>query len=87
MGTVIDAKKSTISEADVGAVLKEVDQIYSTRGRTVVHLDLKRDKPSKEVVRAAIIGPSGNLRAPAVRLGRTLLIGFEEGMYDQLLEP
>lgn len=84
---VIDAKKSTIAEADVGAVLKEVDQIYSTRGRTVEHLDLKRDKPSKAAIRHAIIGPSGNLRAPAVRLGRTLLIGFEEGMYDQLLEP
>ena len=84
---VIDAKKSTIAEADVGAVLKEVDQIYSTRGRTVEHLDLKRDKPSKAQIRHAIIGPSGNLRAPAVRLGRTLLIGFEEGMYDQLLEP
>jgi len=84
---VIDAKKSTIAEADVGAVLNEVDQIYSTRGRTVEHLDLKRDKPSKAEIRRAIIGPSGNLRAPAVRLGRTLLIGFEEGMYDQLLEP
>lgn len=84
---MIDAKKSTIAEADVGAVLNEVDQIYSTRGRTVEHLDLKRDKPSKAEIRRAIIGPSGNLRAPAVRLGRTLLIGFEEGMYDQLLEP
>lgn len=67
-------------------MLKEVDQIYSTRGKTVVHLNLKKDKPAKETILAAIIGPSGNLRAPAVRRGRTLMVGFEEGMYENILE-
>ena len=29
----------------------------------------------------ALLGPTGNLRAPAVRTGTTLLVGFNEDVY------
>ncbi|MCA8948570.1 MAG: hypothetical protein KDE27_03665 [Planctomycetes bacterium] len=32
---------------------------------------------------AAVIGRSGNLRAPAIRSGRTWLVGFHEGSYAE----
>ena len=42
-------------------------------------------KPSAEVV-DALLGPTGNLRAPALRVGKTLLVGFSEEVYrEQLL--
>ena len=28
-----------------------------------------------------LLGPSGNLRAPTVRRGRTLVVGFDEATY------
>jgi hypothetical protein len=31
---------------------------------------------------AAVLGPSGNLRAPALRAGSTWLIGFDEDAYS-----
>ena len=35
-------------------------------------------------VAAAILGPTGNLRAPAIRMGKTLVVGFEAEMYGSL---
>jgi hypothetical protein len=36
-------------------------------------------------IEALIIGPSGNLRAPAFFVGKSLVIGFEEEAYRELL--
>ncbi len=33
----------------------------------------------------AMLGPTGNLRAPALRIGKTLLIGFDEARYEEAL--
>jgi hypothetical protein len=32
-----------------------------------------------------LLGPTGNLRAPTLRIGRTLLVGFDEATYARLL--
>ncbi len=63
-----------------------MDEIFATKGKQVVHLDLKRQKPAKSVVLALLLGPTGNLRAPTVRKGRTLLVGFDEETYAKLLK-
>ncbi len=33
----------------------------------------------------AVLGPTGNLRAPTIRVGRTLLVGFDEDTYARCL--
>ncbi len=82
---VVNAKKSTLSEADALALAAGVDHIYSAKGKRVVHLDLRKSKPGTAELKALLLGPSGNLRAPALRKGRTLIIGFEEATYRELL--
>jgi len=62
-------------------VLAGVDELYATKGKRVVHVDLRRDKPDRATLEGLLIGPSGNLRAPTLRRGRTLLVGFDEAMY------
>ena len=62
-----------------------MDEIYATQGRKVVHLDLRKEKPDPETLRVCLIGPSGNLRAPTLRKGRTLIVGFDEATYAKLL--
>jgi hypothetical protein len=32
-----------------------------------------------------MLGPTGNLRAPTLRAGRTLLVGFDEDTWSRLL--
>ena len=34
---------------------------------------------------AAMLGPTGNLRAPTIVRGKTLIVGFNEELFDQLL--
>jgi hypothetical protein len=66
-------------------VLEGVDHVHATRGTQVVHLDLRRERPDRETLRALLVGPTGNLRAPVLRRGRTLLVGFAERMYGEVL--
>ncbi|MHB1326612.1 MAG: ArsC family (seleno)protein [Gemmatimonadales bacterium] len=81
-----NAKKDTIPGAKALGVLKDIDELYATRGTRVFHLDLKRDKPSREELEKLLIGPSGNLRAPTIRKGRTLLVGFDEATYAKVIK-
>jgi hypothetical protein len=81
----VDAKKATIKGDAALKVLDGVDQLYATKGKRVVHVDLERDKPDRATLRSLLIGPSGNLRAPAVRVGRTLLVGFDDRTYAEVL--
>ncbi len=44
-------------------------------------------KPSGRVpaeLLKAMLGPTGNLRAPAIRRGRTVVVGFDEQSYERL---
>jgi len=51
----------------------------------VVHLHLAKEKPSRDDVLAVLLGPSGNLRAPTIRKGKKLLVGFDAGAYNEVL--
>jgi hypothetical protein len=42
---------------------------------------LKKDKPDEDTLLALMIGPTGNLRAPTLRVGRKLIVGFEPETY------
>jgi len=52
----------------------------------VVHLDLKQEKPDQATLAGLLLGPTGNLRAPTLRTGRTLTVGFDEASYGKLLK-
>jgi arsenate reductase-like glutaredoxin family protein len=80
-----DAKKATIKGAAALEVLEGVEQLYVAKGKRVVHLDLKRATPPRAELLALLLGPTGNLRAPTLRKGRTLIVGFDEATYERVL--
>jgi hypothetical protein len=41
-------------------------------------------KAGKDVV-DAMLGPTGNLRAPTIRAGKTVLVGFNEDVFQERL--
>lgn len=67
-------------------MLEGIDDLYASKGKKVVHLDLKRGKPSPAEIAAVLIGPSGNLRAPTIRKGRVLLVGFDQETYARIVK-
>jgi len=81
----VDARKRTLKEKDALTLLRDVDEIYASKGKQVVHLDLKKDKPDAATLKGLLLGPTGNLRAPTLRRGRTLIVGFDEATYAKLL--
>lgn len=81
----MDAKKQTITGGHALGVLANVDKLFVVRGKRVVHVDLTKDKPDRAALLALLLGPTGNLRAPTLRKGRTLVVGFDEATYRQVL--
>lgn len=73
---------------DASAALKlvaDVDEIYSARGKSVAHVDLRMQNCDEERLRDLLLGPTGNLRAPTLRVRRTLLVGFDAATYREVL--
>lgn len=64
---------------------KEVDEIFAARGSKILHFDMKKSKPTNDELLGALLGPTGNLRAPAIIRGRKLIVGFNEDTYSKLL--
>lgn len=81
----MDARRTALKEKEALALLGGVDEIYASKGKQVVHLDLKKDKPDAATLKGLLLGPTGNLRAPTLRRGRTLIVGFDEATYTKLL--
>lgn len=80
-----NAKKDPITGRAALRVLADVDELHVTKGQRVVRVDLRKQRPSDEELLSLLLGPSGNLRAPTVRRGRRLVVGFHEPTYQSLV--
>ena len=67
------------------ALARAAQQLYVAKGKKIVHVDLKRDAPDDATLLGLMLGPTGNLRAPTVRHGKTLIVGFDAATYAGLL--
>ena len=67
------------------SLLKGVNTLIVAKGKSVVELDLKHETPDNATLLALLLGPTGNLRAPTARVGKTLLVGFNESAYALLV--
>jgi hypothetical protein len=81
----VDARKQTIKGDQALGVLAGVDHLYAAKGSHVVHVDLRTGKPDRAALLGLLLGPTGNLRAPTLRKGRTLLVGFDKSTYTRVL--
>jgi hypothetical protein len=68
------------------ALAREAKTVMVARGKKVLTFDMKSPPPDDELA-AALLGPTGNLKAPALRLGSLLLVGFGEEAYRQVFDP
>ena len=80
-----DASKQRKGRADALKLAKTADKIVVAKGKKIVTFDMKKAPPEDDTLAASLLGPSGNLRAPTVRKGKTLLIGFSEEAYQDVL--
>ncbi|MEO8433188.1 MAG: hypothetical protein ABI592_16920 [Acidobacteriota bacterium] len=73
------ARKQPLSDADAKALLRSVSEVIVARGKS------SRRLAAKDATIEDLRGNRGAFRAPIIRKGRTLLVGFSEAELDKLL--
>lgn len=82
--TVADANKEKQGRAQTLALARKAARIIVARGKKITVFDMKKDPPDDETLAAHLLGPTGNLRAPTARKGKTLFVGFSDEAYREL---
>jgi arsenate reductase-like glutaredoxin family protein len=82
---VIDARKEKLGRDAALQLARSVERVLVARGKSIVVFDMKKDPPDDDTLTALLLGPTGNLKAPTIRRGQTLLVGFSEEAYRQVL--
>lgn len=82
---VTDASKHKKGREEALALARSVRRVIVSRGKNSVTFDMQKNPPEDETLLAHLLGPTGNLRAPTLKKGDTLLVGFNEDVYQQML--
>ena len=72
----VSANKEKLGPEYGLALAKEVTKIVAARGKSVVEIQTK--DADEDLLRKHLVGPTGNLRSPVIRKGKTLYVGFSE---------
>jgi arsenate reductase-like glutaredoxin family protein len=81
-----DASKERKGRDEALALARAADRIVVAKGKKIVTFDMKSNPPDAETLVTHLLGPTGNLRAPTLRQGKTLLVGFSDEAYKQVLK-
>ncbi len=81
----VNASKQRFGPDDVGELFADASKIVVAKGPKVLTFEPKKASFDEEELRAVVIGPSGNLRAPTLRAGKKWLVGFHEEAYADTL--
>ena len=81
----VDARKVRYGKADLKKFFADASKIVAARGAKSVVFDMKKDPPSPAELAKAVLGPSGNLRAPTLKVGKTYLVGFGAPAFEDVL--
>lgn len=76
----MNATKERFGATDLPALFTGATKVLVAKGKNVTVLDLSKADDAERLADLAL-GPTGNLRAPAIRMGKTWLIGFHEETY------
>ncbi len=82
----VNATKERYGKSDLKALFADASKVVVAKGKKVVEFDLKKAPPTSAELEKVVLGPTGNLRAPAIRTGKTWLIGFNADAYAERFE-
>jgi arsenate reductase-like glutaredoxin family protein len=77
-------KEPVVGEAAL-SVLGGVTQLYVANGKKVLRYDLEAEEQTDTELLALLLGRSGKLRAPAIKTGSRLLIGYNQELLTTAL--
>jgi len=83
---VVNATKEKLRGENALALARQTSRVLVAKGKKVVTFDMKNNPPDDETLLKHMLGPTGNLRAPTVRRGKTLFVGFNEDEFTALFQ-
>lgn len=78
VGAERSARQDPLTDDDVREMLTRVDRVIVARGKKTVTHEAAVVDPDQ------LKGPTGNYRAPMVRAGKVLLVGFHPDTLEEL---
>lgn len=73
---VVDARKMRFERPDLPRIFREGDRVIVAKGKNVHEFLVRAGAAGENELAERVLGPSGNLRAPTARVGRTFWVGF-----------
>ena len=71
-----------LARSDAAAMAKKASKVIVVKGKKVSEFSPGGKAPKACV--DAMLGPTGNLRAPTLRVGKTVLVGFNDEVYGSI---
>lgn len=79
---VIPASRK-LAKSEAAQLAKNASKIIVAKGKKVT--EFAGGKATAEVIEA-MLGPTGNLRAPTIRKGKTVLVGFNDEAFAKVFK-
>lgn len=84
IGEEVNAGKVKISDDEAWEVLAGADELIIGRGKKFSVYQPSED--NKEEILKQSLGRTGNLRAPTLKIGKKVIVGFNDEMYAQYIK-
>src|SRR5262245_46150360 len=81
----LDATKEKQGRAAALALARKADKVIVAKGKKIVTFEMQKNPPRDDELAEHLLGPTGNLRAPTLLRGKTMLVGFNEDAYLEVL--
>ncbi|MFM7111347.1 MAG: ArsC family (seleno)protein [Planctomycetota bacterium] len=82
---VVDSTKVRKDGAEAIKIVRSNVRLIVVKGKAVKSFKLGKDGPDDDEILSLVMGPTGNLRSPTLRHGRTIVVGFSESAYQDAL--
>ena len=79
----VDARKEALAGEEAWKLLAGVKEIVVAKGKSSLRFDPRHD--SKDDILQQALGRTGTLRAPTLRIGDRLLVGYNDALYAHYL--
>lgn len=68
-----------LQAADSKELLSAASKLITLKGKKINEFKGGQDATDEAI--AAMLGPTGNMRAPTMKIGKTLIVGFNEEVF------
>ena len=84
MQETVSANKK-LGRAEALAMARQAERLIAAKGKKVSTVALASGAPSDDELAKLMLGPTGNMRAPTMRVGQTLLVGYHDQVFSDEL--